>query len=87
MIPNNTRYTIDRAHDNSRWEVICPHSGETICHSATYAGAVKAAQELERNELSPVAEANVATRSFRETFRCEHFGKVMAARLRKQASV
>lgn len=76
MIQNNTSFKILRAHPgNDRWEIV--RDGQTVAHSATYNGAVKAAQEIERSE----AEAKVSARTFRETLRVGHLARVLAARL------
>lgn len=77
MIPNTTRFVIQRTPRNDRWE-ICQPDGRVIAHSGSWDGAVKAAQEIERSE----AEAKVSARTFRETLRVGHLARVLAERLR-----
>lgn len=73
---NQTRFKILRAHPgNHRWEIVTPE-GQTIAHSASYIGAVKAAQAIEESETG----GKVSAVTFRETLRTGHLKRVREAR-------
>lgn len=84
MKQNTSRFRIER--NLGRWEIIDPATSQEISHSATWDGAVTAAITIEGSQMTPVADARVAVRTFRETLRLGHLSKVLSERLRRQAT-